>query len=184
LALVIGWEKGRSVMRTLIIVTLIIFIFQPLANAVITFEGPGAPAEVRIRVGAAAGITTVTHNVPATNVGDGTPVAGSPNSILIEASARRAGFWAALFTNFIVSVDSSIPLSNGTDTIPFTNISWTAQDEDIPSGQFTGTPAQIILNPTRAIWRVSDRHTFFYNNTQIVPSGTYTGRVTYTVSVP
>jgi hypothetical protein len=171
-------------MRALFIITLIIFIFQPLAHAVIIFEGWGAPDEVRIRVGAAAGITTVTHDVPATNVGDGTPVSGTPNSILIEASARRAGFFAALFTNFIVSVDSSTPLSNGTDTISFTSISWTAQDEDIPSGNFTGSPAQVILSPTRALWRVSDRHTFYYNNTQIVPYGTYAGRVTYTVSVP
>ncbi|MEA3436707.1 MAG: hypothetical protein U9R43_09600 [Thermodesulfobacteriota bacterium] len=171
-------------MRPLFFITLIIFIFQPIAHAEITFNFWGAPPEVRIRVGAATGITTVTHNVPATNVGDGTPVAGTPNSILIEASARRASFFSALFTSFIVTADSSTPLSNGTDTIPFTNISWTAQDGDIPSGNFTGSPVQAILSPTRAIWRVSDRHTFYYNNTQIVPYGTYTGRVTYTVSVP
>lgn len=171
-------------MRPLFRVIFLIFIFQPLAHAEIVFNFWGAPAEVRIRVGAAAGITTVTHNVPATQVGGGTPVAGTPGSILIEASARRASVFSAFLTNFIVSADSSIPLSNGTDTISFTNISWTAQDGDIPSGQFTGTPAQIILNPTRALWLVRDWHTFYYNNTQIVPSGTYTGRVTYTVSVP
>jgi hypothetical protein len=171
-------------MRSLFIITLIIFIFQPLAHAEITFNFWSAPAEVRIRVGAATGITTVTHNVPATNVGDGTPVAGTPNSVLIEASARRANFFSALSTNFIVSVDSSTPLSNGTDTIPFTSISWTAQDEDIPSGNFNGSPAQVILPPTRAFWLVRDWHTFYYNNTQIVPYGTYAGRVTYTVSVP
>lgn len=171
-------------MRHLFFITLIIYFFQPIAHAEITFNFWGAPAEVRIRVGAATGITTVTHNVPATNVGDGTPVAGTPNSILIEASARRASIFSALFTNFIVTADSSTPLSNGTDTIPFTSISWTAQDEDIPSGNFTGSPAQVILSPTRAIWRVRDWHTFYYNNTRIVPYGTYTGRITYTVSVP
>jgi len=171
-------------MRPLFFITLLILIFQPVAHAEIVFNSFGAPAEVRIRVGAQTGVTTVTHNVPATNVGDGTPVAGTPNSILIEASARRTGFFSALFTNFIVSVDSSTPLSNGTDTIPFTSISWTAQDGDIPSGNFTGSPAQVILPPTRAFWLVRDWHTFFYNNTQIVPYGTYTGRVTYTVSVP
>lgn len=171
-------------MRSFFFITLIVFIFQPTAHAEIVFNFWGAPAEVRIRVGAATGITTVTHNVPATNVGDGTPVAGTPNSVLIEASARRASIFSALFTNFIVTADSSTPLSNGTDTIPFTSISWTAQDEDIPSGNFTGSPAQTILSPTRAIWLVRDWHTFYYNNTQIVPYGTYTGRVTYTVSVP
>jgi len=171
-------------MRHLFIVIFLILIFQPIAHAEIVFNFWGAPAEVRIRVGAVAGITTVTHNVPATNIGDGTPVVGTPNSILIEASARRAGLFSAFSTTFIVSVDSSTPLSNGTDTIPFTSISWTAQDEDIPSGNFTGSPAQVILPPTRAFWLVRDWHTFYYDNTQIVPYGTYTGRVTYTVSVP
>jgi len=170
-------------MRPLFFITLIIFVFQPIAHAEITFNFWGAPAEVRIRVGAATGITTVTHNVPATNVGDGVPIAGTPSSILIEASARRP-FSSVWSTNFIVSADSSTPLSNGTDTIPFTSISWTAQDEDIPSGNFSGSPAQVILPPTRAFWLVRDWHTFYYNNTQIVPYGTYTGRVTYTVSVP
>jgi len=171
-------------MRALFLITLLIFIFQPIAHAAMIFEGWGAPAEVRIRVGSAGGITTVRHNVPATNVGDGTPVAGTPNNIRIEASARRANIFSALFTNFIVTVDSSTPLTNGTDIISFTNISWTAQDGDIPSGSFTGSPAQVILTPTSAIWRVRDRHRFYYNNTQIIPYGTYTGRVTYTVSVP
>jgi hypothetical protein len=179
-----GWIKGLFMMKLLLFLPLLILTFQPVAHAEIVFNFFGAPAEVRIRVGAATGITTVTHNVPATQVGDGTPIAGTPNSILIEASARRANFFSALFTNFIVSADSSTPLSNGTDTISFTNISWTAQDGDIPSGNFTGSPAQVILPPTRAWWLVRDWHTFYYNNTQIVPYGTYTGRVTYTVSVP
>ncbi|NNK85702.1 MAG: hypothetical protein HKO91_09145, partial [Desulfobacterales bacterium] len=89
-------------MKLLLFFPLLILFFQPIAHAEIVFNLWGAPAEVRIRVGAAAGITTVTHNVPATQVGDGTPIAGTPNSILIEASARRADFFSALFTNFVV----------------------------------------------------------------------------------
>lgn len=171
-------------MRPLLLITLIIFIFQPVAHAEITLNFWGPPAEVRIRVGAETGVTTVTHDVPATHVGDGTPVEGTPNSVLIEASARRATSQAAQRTYFIISVDSSTPLSNGTNTISFTNISWTARDGDIPSGNFNGSPAQVILGPTRARWLVRDWHTFYYNNIQVVPYGVYTGRVTYTVSVP
>ena len=160
-------------------------MFQPIAHADIIFIGWDAPVdEVRIRVGAATGITTVTHNVPVAQVGDGTPIEGTPASVLIEASARRVTSRAANRTYFIVSVDSSTPLSNGTNTISFTNISWTAQDGDIPSGNFNGSPAQVILEPTRARFLVRDWHTFYYNNTQIVPYGTYTGSITYTVSVP
>ena len=134
--MVMGWINGLFMMKLLLFLPLLILIFQPIAHAEIVFNLWSAPAEVRIRVGAAAGISTVTHNVPVTQIGDGTPVEGTPNSILIEASARRSGFFSALFTNFVVTADSSTPLSNGTDTISFTNISWTAQDEDIPSGNF------------------------------------------------
>ena len=171
-------------MRPLFFITLLIVIAQPIAHAEIIIAGTVPIDEVRIRVGAPTGVTTVTHNVPATQIGDGTPIEGAPASVLIEASARRARRPDANRTDFIISVDSATPLSNGSNTISFTNISWTAQDEDIPSGNFTGSPAQVLLDPTRARWLVRDWHTFYYNNTQIVPSGTYAGSVTYTVSVP
>ncbi len=171
-------------MRALFFITLLIVIVQPIAHADIIIAGTAPIDEVRIRVGAQTGVTTVTHSVPATQIGDGTPIEGAPASVLIEASARRARRPDANRTEFIISVDSSTPLSNGSNTIPFTNISWTAQDGDIPSGNFNGSPAQVLLAPTLARWLVRDWHTFYYNNTQIVPYGTYTGSVTYTVSVP
>ena len=170
--------------KPLFFIPFLILIFQPIAYAEIVNNGWGPPAEVRIRVGVPAGVTTVTHNVPATQIGDGTPIEGAPASVLIEASARRATARDGNRTRFIISVDSSTPLSNGTNTISFTNISWTALDGDIPSGKFNGSPAQVILDPTRARFLVRDWHTFYYNNTQVVPYGTYTGSVIYTVSVP
>ena len=175
-------------MRPLFLITLLILIFQPIAYAEIVNNGWGPPAEVRIRVGAPTGVTTVAHNVPVAQIGDGTPIEGAPASVLIEASARRATARAGNRTRFIISVDSSTPLSNGTSTISFTNISWIAQDggnRGIPSGNFNGSPAQVLVpRSIRARYLVTDYHTFYYNNTQIVPSGTYTGSVTYTVSMP
>ncbi len=93
-------------MRPLFLITLLILIFQPIAYAEIVNIGWGPPAEVRIRVGAQTGVTTVTHNIPATQIGDGTPIEGTPASVLIEASARRATSRAANRTYFIISVDS------------------------------------------------------------------------------
>ena len=173
-------------MRVLFFITLLIVVIaQPIAHAYFTFAGWAPLDEVRIRVGAQTGVTTVTHNVPATQIGDGTPIEGAPASVIIEASARRA---RRPHLRFIISVDSSTPLSNGSNTISFTNISWTAEDggnRGIPSGNFDGSPAQVLVRrPISTRWLVTDYHTFYYNNTQIVPSGTYTGSVTYTVSVP
>ena len=124
------------------------------------------------------------HAVPADRVGDGTPVAGAPDSVLIDAYARMPNIVRAWMTQFIISVDSSMPLSNGGSTIPFTDISWTAQDGDIPSGRFQGVPGQVILGPTRAFFRVRDWHTFYYANDRVVPAGVYSGQVTYTISIP
>ncbi len=170
-------------MRPFFLIPLLILIFQPIVHAEFDNVARAPLDEVRIRVGALTGVTTVTHNVPATQIGDGTPIEGAPASVLIEASARQAVPPNSRRT-YIISVDSSTPLSNGTNTISFTNISWTSQDGDIPSGNFNGSPAQVLFGPHTYRELVRDWHTFYYNNTQIVPSGTYTGSVTYTVSVP
>ncbi|MBW2635485.1 MAG: hypothetical protein JRE14_15485 [Deltaproteobacteria bacterium] len=85
---------------------------------------------------------------------------------------------------YVVTADSSTPLSNGATTIPFTDISWTSQDGDIPSGRFDGSSAQVILGATSAFWHIRDWHTFTYDNTRVLPGGTYSGTVTYTVSIP
>ncbi len=168
------------------LVAAVSFIALPLtqAHAEIVFIGWGAPAELRLQVGSPSGVSTVVHDVPAAHIGDATPVTGAPNSILIDAYARMPNIIQAIFTQFIISVDSSIPLSNGGYTIPFTDISWTAQHGDIPSGVFQGIPGQVVAGPTRAFYRLRDWHTFSYNNTRVLPAGIYSGRVTYTVSIP
>jgi hypothetical protein len=158
------------------IIALLIVLISPIVQAKITFVAWEAPPEVSIRVGARTGVTTVIHDVPASQVGDGTPITGTPDDVLIEASARP--------TSFIITVDSSSPLSNGTHTIPFTDISWTAKKGDIPSGRFNGMSTQVILQPSPGMQKVKDWLTFIYDNTRVVPYGTYTGSVTYTVSVP
>ncbi len=82
-------------MKSLLYLPLLILILQPVAQAEIVFNFWGAPAEVRIRVGAATGITTVTHNVPATQVGDGTPIAGWPGTYMLNLAAPDVVEWLA-----------------------------------------------------------------------------------------
>ena len=167
-----------------IVTALAVLAGLPDARAEIVFIGWGAPPELRLQVGAPSGITTVVHTVPAATIGNAIPVAGTPDRVLIDAYARMPNIIQAWFSRFTISVDSSAPLSSGSHTIPFTDISWTAQQGDIPSGSFQGVPGQVVLGPTSAFYRVSDWHTFYYNNTRIVPSGVYSGRVTYTIAIP
>jgi hypothetical protein len=82
----------------------------------------------------------------------------------------------------ILTADSSIPLNDGAGhTIPFTQISWAGANE-VPSGAFTGAPSQPILMTTSQV--TQGTMSFFYANTVYVPSGTYVGRVTFTLSSP
>ena len=163
---------------------LALLVLPGTVPAEITFTFKGAPAEVRIRVGAVSGVTTVVHEVPISLNGDGTPISGSPAGVVIEVSTRRETSRDMNQVYYVITADSSVPLSSGLDTIPFTEISWTSQDGDIPAGRFDGTSAQVIRGLTRARWSISDRSTFIYDNDQAVPAGTYTGTVTYTISIP
>ena len=165
-------------------ILIVILIFPGTVPAEITFTFKGAPAEVRIRVGAVSGVTTVVHDVPLSLNGDGTPISGVPAGVVIEVSTRRETAREMNQVYYVITADSSVPLSSGLDTIPFTEISWTSQDGDIPAGRFDGTSSQVIRDLTRARWSISDRLTFIYDNNQAVPAGTYTGTVTYTIWIP
>jgi len=83
----------------------------------------------------------------------------------------------------VLTVDSSIPLTNGAATLPFTEISWTSRDGDVPAGRYDGSNNQFLLSFPNS-FLIRDSHRFSYENTSILEAGTYTGRVTYTLSMP
>ena len=134
---------------------------------------------------------TVRFTVRGDRVGDGTSVAGLENGTradsLIDASARapvsnsRTAVW---------TLDSSQPLTCstpatcGSTTIPMTKFRWTvAGGTEIASGTFSGAANQALYSFQNTRY-VSVYKTFYYINDEIVPAGTYTGRVVYTVSMP
>lgn len=90
--------------------------------------------------------------------------------------------------NGTLSVTSLPTLSNGVgDTLPFTAISWISggtgdATATIPSGTFTGA-TQTLYSVVSNNWFESCL-AFSYANTELVPAGTFTGRVTYTLAAP
>ena len=78
--------------------------------------------------------------------------------------------------------DSSAGLSNGAQTLPFTEISWTSSDGDIPSGVFNGGSQRIVQFTASAV--LQSHLKFVYGNTLDASTGTYRGRVTYTLIMP
>jgi hypothetical protein len=163
-----------------------------------TYDNGGTPA-------ASATITRVSVSVPATAVGNGTAQAMTTNAT--QATSFYDGFAfcnlpAQLYIggynrggllgaggNGTLTVTAPASLSNGSgNTIAFSQISWTSSGngdsgaQPFPAGAFTGGTQTLASFPVNT-WRESC-HTFSYANANLVASGTYTGRVTYTLSVP
>lgn len=103
-------------------------------------------------------------------------ISSGPNPVPVEARA------AALSGQMFLTADSSVPLNDGYgNSIPFTEIGWTGLS-GMPSGTFSGTANQLIVSTSSR--RFQGAQSFYYSNRLFVPSGTYSGRVTYTLSSP
>ena len=84
-----------------------------------------------------------------------------------------------------LQVTSPSALTSGSDVIPITAISWTSTAlgdpaADIPGGAFAGGTQ--FLRTITANTYVENCFTFSYANTAVPAAGTYTGRVTYTLT--
>ena len=160
-----------------------LLLWSAAAEAIVFNLANRATPRITIRVGGGGGnISEVEFNVPATRIGDGTAVTGSP-TIRIQLDVRASG--ASPLTATLSADSLSYPLthSDGGSSIPFYDISWTAQDGDIPAGTFTGVTDQVIVSfPSSR--RIRDWHTFSYANTRDVEAGDYVGRVVYTWAIP
>jgi hypothetical protein len=140
-----------------------------------------ADSSLSIHIGTGGpNIASVDFDVPVTNIGDGTTVSGS-RRIKIQLEIRATA--ASPLTGYL-TVDTSIPLSNGTGgTIPLSSISWTSRSGDIPAGTFSGSGNQLLATfPSPA--RIMDWHSFTFANDTLYDPGIYSGQITYTWSAP
>jgi len=177
--------------RLLLIVFLLSFSLR--GHALLFSVSPGAPF-VFVQVGhgelsnfglfgaPVTQVDEVTFPVPpGVQFGDGTPIVGTP-----VIPIAFLGYSGGNQANYLVTMDSAGGLVNGNgDVIPFSELSWTTQDGDIPPGQFGNSANQFLQqynfrgNRARG---VVDYLTFSYANTATYPPGTYLGRVTYTIT--
>ena len=137
--------------------------------------------------GGSATIDTVSFPLGSQPVG--TPVPQLEAPVLIEAAYFRAtglNFTRPWFMRVLMNPSPSTGLTDGTNSIPWTEFSWTSSDPaQLPSGQFTGAADQQLVNVfTFTTIRREASFTFEYANSAVYPGGTYTGRVTFTVTTP
>lgn len=137
-------------------------------------------------------ITGVPDNAP------GTPSTSPTNGVYISMYAGIPRFYSTS-VHVVLTVDSAAGLSCvsgsgcGSTIIPFSSISWTSYDKDttypgldIQDGTFTGSASQTLTDfyVTGGSLTMSNVLVFRYANSTLYPSGQYSGRVTYTASIP
>lgn len=146
-------------------------------------------------------INSVSVNVPSAALGTGVQAMTTDSTVTtspydsfsfctVPAQVYVGGFYRTpgAAGSGTLSVTSPATLSNGLgDTLPFTSISWVSggagdATATIPSGTFAGA-TQTIYSVTRNNWFESCL-AFQYANTALIPAGTFTGRVTYTLAAP
>jgi hypothetical protein len=147
-------------------------------------------------------VNRVTVTVPAANLGAGTrsmtansTVTTSPYDgfifCTVPSQVYVGGFYRTPGNGANATLSATAPpsLVNATgNTIPFNAISWVSGGANdatptIPSGNFVGGATQTLLSINRNTWFESCLQ-FNYANSQLVGSGTFTGRVSYTLTAP
>lgn len=153
-----------------------------------------------------ATINVVSVTVPAAQVGNGTAQAMTTNStaslsfldsfafcnvpgqLYIGGFYRSTSASAGSATATLTATSPANLVNGGGQTIPFSQIRWTSSGngdtggQPFPAGTFVGG-SQTIGTIRRNQWAESC-HSFSYINAAVRAAGTYTGRVTYTLTAP
>lgn len=152
--------------------------------------------------GNSATINRVSVTVPAASLGTG-PVAMATDSTVtaspydgrafctVPTQVYVGGFYRTpgAAANATLSASTPVSLVNASgDSIPFSTVSWISAGASdtgttIPNGSFAGGASQVLLGITRNTWFESCLQ-FSYANAQMVGAGTFTGRVSYTLTAP
>ena len=148
-------------------------------------------------------VNVVSVTVPAAQVGNSSAQAMTTNSTAsnsfydgyafcnVPTQLYVGGFYRSTTVTGAATLTATSPanLVNATgQTVPFNRISWTSSGngdsgaQPFPAGTFVGG-TQTIGTIARNQWAESCQ-TFSYANTSFIAAGTYTGRVTYTLSTP
>jgi len=161
-----------------------------------TYNGGGTPTNVTTvnTVSVTVNANAVGNGVSQAMAGDGNTVSQLDNFAFCNAGQVYIGAFMRLPTNGgtpTASVLASYPanLTNASgDTIPMSQISWTSSGngdgagQPFASGSFTGS-GQSVASFGRNSWNESC-YSFRYANANVVGAGTYTNRVTYTITAP
>lgn len=150
------------------------------ANARVDFQ-VNIPKFVSLRVGTpATTIDNVIFDVAEASIGNGTDVSATSGGdvgpgVLTARVLSNGG-------NVSLDANSNGPLTNGTQTIAWSEILANSSSVSLPAPAIDGATQSLTAAANGVVNEQAD-WTFSYSNTDIVAAGSYTGRVTYTASV-
>lgn len=159
---------------------------SPATNTTVNVVSVTVPVA---QIGNGAAQTMTTNSSASASFYDGFAFCNLPNQLYVGGFYRSTTATAGSPT---ATLQASVPASlvnAGGNTIPFSQIRWTSAGngdtgaQPFPAGTFINGGTQTIGTIARNQWAESC-HTFSYLNTATVAAGTYTGRVTYTLSAP
>lgn len=168
-----------------------------------TLQGGGSPGTNTTRnivsvtvpapqVGSGVAQTMTTNSTASNSFWDNFAFCNPPGELYVGGFYRRPNTQSGASATLTASVPAN--LSNGSGgTIPFSQISWISRgnasgggDESgaqpFPAGTFS-SGSQVIGTIARNQWAESCM-IFSYANSAVVPAGTYTGTVVYTLTAP
>ncbi|KAA2285771.1 hypothetical protein [Arenimonas fontis] len=150
------------------------------ANADLNFRVV-IPRFISFRVGSTGStVDLVQFDVPAANVGDGSPINRS--------NAGGAPIPVSLLSNVgnvnLSATGSGSGLTDGTNTIPWSEILGTSSDNANFPVPAVGAAATTLNAPASGVINRTADWTFQYANNTVVGAGQYDGTVTYTAAAP
>jgi len=158
---------------------------SPGVNATTNIVSVTVPAG---QVGTGASQAMTTNSTAATSFWDNFTFCSPPAQLYVGGFYRVPGSGSGSAATLTATVPSV--LSNGSGgTISFSQVSWTSSGigdtgaQPFPAGTFSAGSTQTIGSIARNQWAESCL-TFSYANTAVVPPGTYSGTVVYTLTAP
>lgn len=153
----------------------------PGNNGTINIVSVTVPAAV---IGTSAAQQMTSNSTVAQSPIDGFVFCSPPSQVYIGAWSRPGGTSTGVAT---LTVTTPANLTSGSDTIPFSQISWTMSGNgdsvfQFPDGTFNGGTQTLATFPANT-WK-EQCMTFSYANSVLPAAGTYTGRAVYTLSLP
>lgn len=157
----------------------------PGTNATVNLVSVTVPVA---QVGNGTVQTMTTNSTASASFLDSFAFCDTPGELYIGGFYRSTSATAGSATATLTASSPANLVNAGGQTIAFNRISWTSAGngdtgaQPFPAGTFVGG-TQTIGTINRNQWAESC-HTFSYANTSVVAAGTYTGRVTYTLTAP